>query len=114
VSGDSSVPPLRGHEREQVAAALAQRFVHEHVTIHELAREVGRRPSLVRRLLNEAGVCAENSPCVGVGESEVTATLARRYRSGVSIERLSEETGIDRRAVRRLLCDAGVSPPECG
>lgn len=53
MSGDSSLSSLRGHERGQLATALALRLVQEHVSIHELAREVGWRPSLVRRCHQE-------------------------------------------------------------
>jgi len=95
----SPVPALRGQQREQLAAALAQRFIQEQVSIRDLASELGRRPSLVRRLLGEAGVCAETTSCVGVPESEVAAVLAARYREGVSIERLSDDTCIGRRGV---------------
>lgn len=107
-----SLPALRGQRREQVASALAQRFVHEQVSIRELAREFGRRPSLVRRLLDEAGVCVETRSCVGIAPSEIPTVLATRYREGVPIEQLADDTGIDRRVVRRLLTEAGVTLPE--
>ncbi|MGH3941627.1 MAG: helix-turn-helix domain-containing protein [Pseudonocardiaceae bacterium] len=106
------VPALRGQQREQIAAALAQRFIQEQVSIRDLASELGRRLSLVRRLLDEAAVCAETTSCVGVPKSEVAAVLAARYREGVPTERLSDDTGIDRRVVRRMLTGEGVSPPE--
>ena len=41
-------------------------------------------------------------------ESEVTA-LANRYRQGASLEQLAEEAGRDRRAIRRVLAEAGVA-----
>ncbi|MCA1706087.1 MAG: hypothetical protein LC808_23635 [Actinobacteria bacterium] len=100
---------LRGQQRQQVAARLAQRFGHDRVPIHDLAREVERRPSTVRRLLDEAGVHAEDTSCVGLNEAELAAMLAARYREGAPIEALSRDTGIDRRVVRKLLTEAGVA-----
>lgn len=99
---------LRGQQRQEVAAALAERFGHDGLPIRDLAREVNRRPSTVRRLLDEAGVCADGASCVGIAESEIVAALAVRYRGGVPIETLSRDTGIDRRVVRQLLIEAGV------
>lgn len=99
---------LRGRQRVQAAAALAERFDPDRLPIRELATEVNRRPSMVRRLLDEAGVHAQGASCVGVAESEVVAALSARYRDGVPIETLSRDTGIDRRVVRRLLTEAGV------
>lgn len=55
MSGDDSVPALRGQERVELAAQLAQRFFAGRVSIQNLASEVGRRSSLIRRLLDEAG-----------------------------------------------------------
>ncbi|MCA1707840.1 MAG: hypothetical protein LC808_33030 [Actinobacteria bacterium] len=112
MTGTGPVPALRGQQREQIAAALAHRFVQEQVSIRDLASELGRRPSLIRRLLDEAGVCADTTSCVGVAESEIATVLAARYRDGVPIEQLSDDTGIDRRVIRRLLTEAGVSRPE--
>lgn len=111
VTEPGPVPALRGQQREQIAAALAQRFVQEQVSIRDLATELGRRPSLIRRLLDEAGVCADTPSCVGAKDSEIAAVLADRYRGGVPIEQLSDDTGIGRRAIRRLLTEAGVSRP---
>ncbi|MGH3798467.1 MAG: helix-turn-helix domain-containing protein [Pseudonocardiaceae bacterium] len=102
---------LRGPERERVAAVLAQRFVRGRVPIRELAAEVGRRPSLVRRLLTEASVHTEDTSRVGGAETEIVAALVARYREGIPVERLSRETGIDRRVVRRLVAEAGVRMP---
>lgn len=104
----SDLRVLRGPQRERVAAALAERFDPERVPIRELASKINRRPSMVRRLLDEAGVHAEGAPCVGITESEVAAALATRYREGAPIDRLSRDTGIDRRVVRRLLIEAKV------
>lgn len=116
-AGDSR--GLRGQQRQEIAAALAERFRRDRMSIQDLAREVNRRPSTVRRLLDEAGVQAEGAACVGVGESDIAATLAARYRSGVPIETLSQDTGIDRRVIRQLLTESGVTlrtrqplPPE--
>lgn len=100
---------LRGQHRVQLAAALAERFDPDRVPIRDLATEVNRRPSTVRRLLDEAGVHAEGASCVGATESDIVGALSARYRQGVPIEKLSQDTGIDRRVVRRLLTEAGVS-----
>lgn len=99
---------LRGSQREQTAADLAERFDPERVSIRQLAVEVNRRPSMVRRLLDEAGVHTDDVSCVGVAEPGVTAALSARYLDGVPIDRLSHDTGIDRRVVRRLLTEARV------
>ncbi|GGN29271.1 hypothetical protein GCM10011609_86160 [Lentzea pudingi] len=104
-------PPLRGKQRWQVAAAVAERFTRDGVSIRELAAEFYRRPCTVRRLLIEAGVEAYDGACVGPSDAEIAAALASRYRGGASVETLSNDTGIDPRAVRRLLGHAGVAVP---
>lgn len=57
---------LRGRQRHQVAAALAQRFTHDQVPIRDLAAQLDWRPSLIRWLLHEAGVLTEDTTCVGM------------------------------------------------
>lgn len=100
--------PQRGWSRHQLAAQLAQCFTATSVLIGDLAAEVGRSPSLVRRLLEEAGLRTEGQSGVGMSEAELVPVLAARYRSGVSIDRLHRDTGIDRRKIRRLLSEHGV------
>jgi DNA-directed RNA polymerase specialized sigma24 family protein len=99
--------PLRGRQRQRFARQLAARYTHNPVPIGDLAAEVHRRPTLVRRLLEEAGIQ------VGGGtqghRQGVAAELADRYAAGDSLETLAKDTGIDRRVVRGLLTDAGVT-----
>ncbi len=102
---------LRGKRRQRIAAELAERFARERVSVHELASELGRRPSVVRRLLGEAGVRAAGTPCVGISEQETASTLARRYCDGASISALVRQTGLDKRVIRDLLSRAGVALP---
>jgi AraC-like DNA-binding protein len=103
---------LRGRERAQVAHDLARQFTDQKVTIAELAAAAHRPPSMVRRLLIEAGVQAE-SVCLGVSEERIAAILAYRYTiHGDSVDALSAITGIDHRVVRRLLDQAGVQFPQ--
>ncbi|MGH3907133.1 MAG: helix-turn-helix domain-containing protein [Pseudonocardiaceae bacterium] len=99
-SVDQPVRPLRGLARRQLADELAQRFQQGPMLIVDLAAEVGRSPSLVRRLLEEAGVRTGGMSCVGMPEAQLVPILAARYRSGVSIDRLHRETGIDWRVIR--------------
>lgn len=101
---DTDSVPLRGRRRQRFARQLAARYTHHPVPIGELAAEVRRRPSLVRRLLEEAGIQVG-----GDGRREgVAADLADRYAAGDSLETLANDTGIDRRVVRGLLTGAGV------
>jgi lambda repressor-like predicted transcriptional regulator len=102
---------LRGKRRERIAAEVAERFTRERVSVHELANELGRRPSVVRRLLDEAGVRAAGTPCVGISEQETASTLARRYSHGASISALVRQTGLDKRVIRNLLSSVGVVLP---
>lgn len=104
---------LRGPRRREVAASLAGRFHAGETSIPHLAESIGRPPSLVRRLLEEAGVVAPAWPCcLGLPEDGLAGVLAERYRLGASMDALSRETAIDRRAVRRLLERAGAALPE--
>ncbi|MGH3813424.1 MAG: hypothetical protein ACRDUV_13380 [Pseudonocardiaceae bacterium] len=103
--GDPDARYLRGGRRRQVARELAERFRGDPVPIQDLAAEVNRSPSLVRRLLEEAGVRAEDESCLGMSTGEIAAALATRYQSGVPIDRMYRDTGIDRRRIRQLLAD---------
>ncbi|GLZ41960.1 helix-turn-helix domain-containing protein [Actinokineospora sp. NBRC 105648] len=103
--------PLRGSRRADLGRELAVRF-RRGESVGALAESVGRSTSLVRRLLTEAGIVAPGWPaCLGVPEPELAAVLAARYLAGTSMENLARETGIDRRAVRRLLERAEAAPP---
>lgn len=105
-------PHLKGKHRQRVAAAIAERFVRDRIGVHELAAELGRRPAVVRHLLEEAGLCIADVPCIGISDEDTAATLARRYSAGASIVELVRLTGIDKRIVRRLLIQAGVTLPQ--
>lgn len=109
-----SGPNLRGEQRQRLAATLAERFRREGTPIRELAASINRRPTIVRRLLDEAGIQTEGPDLVGVSEPQTAAALATRYRQGSSIAALARETGIDWRVVRRLLVEAGVEMPTRG
>lgn len=104
----SSHEELRGQARRSVAAQLAARFQSGETTIAELASEFRRRPSLVRRLLTEAGLHTDDHACVGAPDDEVVSALADRYVAGESIVALARDTGIDRRTVRHLLQEAQI------
>lgn len=104
--------PLTGKRRVHIAAEVAERFIRDQAGVHELAKELGRRPAVVRHLLAEAGICMADVPCIGVSDEETAATLARRYSAGASIAELVRLTGLDKRIVRKLLVLAGVSLPE--
>jgi hypothetical protein len=100
-AGEGTGGALRGRRRQQFAATLADRYLAGETSILQLARDVGRRPSLVRRLLEEAGID------VTIPSAELTGL----YRGGQSIAALACGTELDRRAVRRLLTEAGVTFP---
>lgn len=93
----------RGSLRRQIAREFPERFRGDPVPIQDLAAKVVRRPSLVRRLLEEAGVRTEDESCLGMPMGEIAAAVATRYQSGVSIDRMSRDTGIDRRRINDLV-----------
>lgn len=101
---------LYGKRRAQIAGEVAERFIEDGLSVQELADLVGRRPALVRRLLDEAGIQAER-PCVGFSEQETAGILARRYEGGASIAALVQQTGMDKRVIRGLLVKAGLVLP---
>jgi lambda repressor-like predicted transcriptional regulator len=105
-------PSLRGTERQRVAAELARHF-RSGKSIHALAEAVNRGPATVRRLLEEAGV-RDDQALIGLSARETTLALAARRELGASLAQLANETGLDRRAVRRYLVDAGVELPRRG
>jgi hypothetical protein len=102
---------LRGRQRRQVAASVADEYRNHGKTVHELAAGIGRRPSLVRRLLLEAGVVLDRSDGAQPGDVDLAQTLARRWCRGSSIAALVRDTGMDRRAIRRLIEGTGVIVP---
>jgi hypothetical protein len=106
MSEPTTFPALRGSRRQEFAQQLADRYVHNPVPIGDLAAEVHRRPTLVRRLLLEAGIRVDGD--TGADGPDMAAELAGRYADGKSLEALAKDTGIDRRVVRTLLAGAGV------
>ncbi|HEX4702466.1 MAG TPA: helix-turn-helix domain-containing protein [Pseudonocardiaceae bacterium] len=104
-------PALRGQQRQEVAARLASRFVQDAVSIHDLATELHRRPTMVRRLLAGAGI-QDDGACIGGEVDAVARVLGDRYLAGASLRKLAHDTGIDRRVVRGLLVGVGVRIPE--
>lgn len=98
---------VRGQRRAELARRLAHRLRTEHPTVTALAAGIERRPSAVRQLLAEAGVRSRRL-LIGLSDDEVTAQLARRFRSGVPVHELRLVTGIDERVIRERLRQAGV------
>lgn len=103
--------PLCGRRRARIAADLAERFIQDQLSVAELSTLVRRRPSTVRRLLTEAGIQTTGPACVGLSKQETARILARRYEAGASIVALVRQTGMDKRAIRTMLVDAGVDLP---
>jgi hypothetical protein len=98
---------LRGHQRTQVAAELAERFRRGPMPITTFAHTVGLGPCFVRRLLTEAGVCHKPT-CLGMSGTELGTCLATRYQLHPSVDELIRLTGLDRRTIRTILTDQGV------
>ncbi len=99
---------IRGGRRAEFAGELAEHFSRERVSsVLELAREMRRRPSTVRRLLAEGGARGDDLTCVGYSDDEVARAVTRRYRGGDSVLALHRDTGIDERVLRELLLAAG-------
>jgi hypothetical protein len=100
---------LRGQHRAELAQQLAdrrrvQRFT---ITVLDLAFDIERRPSTVRRLLTEAGV-RDRRLLIGFEDAEITAALIGRFRLRVSVWQMHVDTGIDERVIRDRLRQAGV------
>jgi hypothetical protein len=102
---------LRGHRREQLAADVAQRFVQDRMSVHDLASQLGRRPAVVRRLLDEAGIYDASRTMIGTDDQQTARNVARRYAQVGSISALVRETGMDKRVIRSMLVGAGVPLP---
>jgi hypothetical protein len=101
--GQTTPKPLRGHQRRELAAELAAQFVQGTKSLRELATSLGRRPSLVRRLLAEAGVRTDGPECVGTDFEDTVRIVHDCYRKNASIQAVVETTSLDRRVVRHLL-----------
>jgi hypothetical protein len=104
-------PALRGKHRDRFRAEVAKWFVTDRMTVHDIATMTAKRPSVVRRLLNEAGIAEADTQCVGLSEQETAQSLTRRYEAGASITDLVRQTGMDKRVIRRFLVAAGVDLP---
>lgn len=102
-----SASRVRGAARRELTNRLAHRFLTERCTVTAMAAALGRRPSTVRQLLAEGGV-RSRWLLVGVADDEVTAVLARRFKLGEPVQKLRLVTGIDERAIRDRLRQAGV------
>ncbi|MCK2237419.1 MULTISPECIES: helix-turn-helix domain-containing protein [unclassified Crossiella] len=99
---------LLGRRRRQVAAELATSFAAAgEPAIRQFAQTVNRYPTLVRRLLAEAGVYNE-AACLGMSEAEIQERVRVRFCGGATIGMLSYATGIDRRVIQRTLVEGGV------
>lgn len=94
---------LRGKHREQLRTAFVKRFVKEHMSVEDIAQLVSMPPSVVRALLDEAGV---KHP---VSEEKSTRDLVERYNQGASLAALARETGLDTPVVKGILVDAGAT-----
>jgi hypothetical protein len=97
-----------------VAADLAEQFIRGTSSVRELAASVGRRPSLVRRLLVEAGVRADGPECVGTGLEDTARIVRDCYDKTGSIQAVVEMTSLDRRVVRHLLALPAESDDQLG
>lgn len=100
---------LRGRRRDEFAHQLALQCHAERstVTITDLADRFGRKPSAVRQLLTEAGVRSRRL-LIGLADDEITEELARRFKHGAPVQELRQLAGIDERAIRDRLRQAGV------
>lgn len=105
-------PALRGKRRARIRLEVAERFVQDRSTVFELADQIGRRPGVVRRLLDEAGIREAGRSLVGTDEQETARSLVRRYTDGASIAALVRATGLDKRVIRGMLVSQGVVLPE--
>jgi hypothetical protein len=104
-------PALCGKQRARIRLEVAERFVQDRSTVFELADQIGRRPGVVRRLLDEAGIREAGRSLIGTDEQETARSLARRYTEGASIAALVRATGLDKRAIRAMLVSQGVALP---
>jgi hypothetical protein len=105
---------IRGRQRAQLARRLRRSFEQDAVAVLSLAQAFGRRPSTVRRLLREAGARGDDVNCVGYTDDEVRVAVVGRFRRGVPVCALRHDTGIDERALRKVLQDAGEQLQEHG
>lgn len=100
---------LRGRRRAELAEQLLDLCRNRlfPVTITDLSADYGRRPSVVRQLLAEAGLRSRRL-LIGLPDDKVTAELASHFERGVPVHELHEVTGIDERVIRDRLRQAGV------
>lgn len=107
----SRMSSLRGKRRDLARSDVTTWFVTDRMSVSEIATKLGRRPSVIRRLLDEAGVRGTDRHCIGLSELETAESLARRYEAGASISELVRQTGMDKRVIRGFLVQAGVDLP---
>ncbi|GAB2677409.1 hypothetical protein GCM10027271_42810 [Saccharopolyspora gloriosae] len=102
---------LRGRRRRTLARKLTARFDAGETVIGDLATAIGRKPSLVRRLLEEAGVHTEHSPYIGADDDQLATCLAaRHHQHGDSITALIHDTSLHRARLHALLHHAEQPP----
>jgi hypothetical protein len=94
---------LRRKQRRDLAADLATQFTQQGRSIPELAAQTGRRPSLVRRLLAEAGVHANGPQFVGTDLADTVWIVRECYHTLGSVQAVVRATSLDRRVVRHLI-----------
>lgn len=107
---------LRGRRRAEVAAELADQFqAQSNPTMRMFAARVGYPGTVVRRLLEEAGVRSRRC-LIGFTDEVVAAELADQYQRGTTVAALAFRTGLGEKRIYALLNSAGVDTarPEPG
>ncbi|MEV6603156.1 helix-turn-helix domain-containing protein [Kutzneria sp. NPDC051319] len=98
---------IRGRRREGFARWLKRAFEDDRLSVLTLAEAFDRRPSVVRRMLREAGARGDDVDCVGYADDELRQAIVGRYRRGVSVMMLRQDTGLGERVLRGVLRAAG-------
>jgi hypothetical protein len=101
-------PILRGQARDRARVVVTEGFLHESLSIEQLADVIGRRRSLVRNLLAEAGIRETRKTLIGTDKGETGRSLAVRYAQGQSLDSLARTTGMARKKIREMLVEAGT------
>ncbi|MFF2374802.1 helix-turn-helix domain-containing protein [Streptomyces xiamenensis] len=102
--------PLTGEDRDRVRARVLE--MHSAgATRARMAAEIGRHPSMVDRLLAEAGVPRrKNAPALtGSAREAARSRLAQMKGAKATRAQMAAETGLSRTTVDRLLREAGVT-----
>jgi hypothetical protein len=101
-------PRRSGEHRARLRKKVVDRFVRDRLTVCEVADQIGRRPVVVRKSLEEAGICEVDRPLVSADEEQAARSLARRYKDGASIAALTRATGMPRVVIRGMLVSQGA------